>query len=436
MDLLIFTERPTPRFRYVADLLFGHLLRCAYRITTDREDFLRAGVARICYGRQRTGETSVFLPSGPLLQEDRVRPVHLECFLHDGLPAFFQKPVPGADLPFDLPALIFFLVSRYEEYLPFEADRHGRFPSEASFACREGFLETPLVDHWALRLAGLIKARFPEWAYEERRYRFSPTYDIDLAWAFKYRPAWLQAAASLKSLFLGHFPELRLRWRVMKGEQEDPYFTFSYLDELHRRYQLHPRYFFLLGDGGRYDRSIAHDRAELRSLIRTQAEKYDIGIHPSYRSNEAPHQLEIELGRLKEITGRSISASRQHYLRLHLPHTYRRLLRAGIRHDFTMGYADTIGFRASIATPFPWYDLRLEKASELIVHPFQVMDVTLKWYMQLTPEQAGKRLSGLIDETRAVGGVFCSLWHNSSFSAIGGWQPWKTVYEEMIRLAK
>jgi hypothetical protein len=436
MELLLFTERPSPRFCYIADLLFGTLLPCRYRITTDRADFLRPGVARISYGRQRVAEAAVFLPAGPLLHEDRIRPVHLDFFSHRGLPAFFQKLIPGADLPFDLPAMIFFLVSRYEEYLPFEADRHGRFPAQASAASRGGFLETPLVDRWALRLAGLLQQKFPEWTYRKRRYRFLPTYDIDLAWAYRHREAWLQVAGSLKSLLLGRLAELGLRWRVLTGQRPDPYFTFPYLDELHRRHGLHPRYFFLLSDGGRYDRSIAHYRSPLQELIRQHAEKYDIGIHPSYRAGDMAGQLYCEVKRLREISGQPTTASRQHYLRLHLPETCRRLLQAGIRHDFTMGYADATGFRASMATPFPWYDLGLEKPTDLIIHPFQAMDATMKWYMNLTPDQARQRLELLIDRTRAVDGVFCSLWHNSSFSDVGGWSPWKQVYEDMIKRAK
>jgi len=38
------------------------------------------------------------------------------------------------------------MISRYEEYLPFEGDRYGRFPAALSLAARQGFLEKPVVE--------------------------------------------------------------------------------------------------------------------------------------------------------------------------------------------------------------------------------------------------------------------------------------------------
>ena len=46
-----------------------------------------------------------------------------------GLPVFFQT-TSDSDIPFDVFAASFFLVSRYEEYLEFQPDAHGRFPDQ------------------------------------------------------------------------------------------------------------------------------------------------------------------------------------------------------------------------------------------------------------------------------------------------------------------
>ena len=43
------------------------------------------------------------------------------------------------------------------------------------------------------------------------------------------------------------------------------------------------------------------------------------------------------------------------------------------------------------------------------------MDVTLSDYMKLTIEEANKQIVNLINETKAVNGMFISLWHNESF---------------------
>ena len=66
------------------------------------------------------------------------------------------------------------------------------------------------------------------------------------------------------------------------------------------------------------------------------------------------------------------------------------------------------------------------------IYPFQVMEVTLKEYLKLSPEAAKIHIQQLIATTKSVNGVFCSLWHNSSFSELEGWNDWENVYVDML----
>jgi hypothetical protein len=127
--------------------------------------------------------------------------------------------------------------------------------------------------------------------------------------------------------------------------------------------------------------------------------------------------------------------SRQHFLKLRFPETYRRLLDVGIREDWSMGYADETGFRASIATPFPWFDLERNEETPLIIHPFQAMDVTLNQYLKLSPEAALERLKSLINRTKSVGGTFTTLWHNDNLAEMDNWKGWRMVYENLLAAA-
>ena len=120
-------------------------------------------------------------------------------------------------------------------------------------------------------------------------------------------------------------------------------------------------------------------------------------------------------------------------MKLRFPETYRRLLAVGIQADWTMGYADETGFRASIATPFPWFDLEKNAETPLIIHSFQAMDVTLKHYLNLSPEAATERLRTLIRTTRDVGGTFTTLWHNDNLAETEDWKGWKVVYERLLK---
>ena len=66
--------------------------------------------------------------------------------------------------------------------------------------------------------------------------------------------------------------------------------------------------------------------------------------------------------------------SRQHFIRFTLPDTYRQLINAGIKEEFSMGYGSVNGFRASVALPFYWFDLEKNEATSLLVYLFCFMD--------------------------------------------------------------
>jgi len=97
-----------------------------------------------------------------------------------------------------------------------------------------------------------------------------------------------------------------------------------------------------------------------------------------------------------------------------------------------MGYAMDIGFRAGTSLPFYWYDLSKEAMTKLKIHPFQVMEVTLKEYLKLNPEAAKEKITSLLNTVKSVNGTFCSLWHNSSFSELEGWNEWEAVYVDLL----
>src|SRR5436190_8549265 len=123
----------------------------------------------------------------------------------------------------------------------------------------------------------------------------------------------------------------------------------------------------------------------MQSLIKSLADYADIGIHPSYASNENRKQVKKEIRRLNKVLKREVTRSRQHFLKVTFPETYRTLIELDIEEDYSMGYASEIGFRASICTPFNFYDLDLDVETKLKLVPFMLMDGTMKDYMKLTP---------------------------------------------------
>jgi hypothetical protein len=61
------------------------------------------------------------------------------------------------------------------------------------------------------------------------------------------------------------------------------------------------------------------------------------------------------------------------------------------------------------------------------------MDLALYKYKNLDPEKPREVISGIINETRKVGGTFVSIWHNTSLLDNPEWKEWREVFEFMLK---
>jgi hypothetical protein len=118
-----------------------------------------------------------------------------------------------------------------------------------------------------------------------------------------------------------------------------------------------------------------------------------------------------------------------------LPETFRRLIDAGIRFDFSMGYGSINGFRASVATPFYWYDLEKEMQTELMIFPFCFMEANSFYEQKFTSHQALEEMHHYFQVTKRVNGTFIMIWNNHFFSTVKLFAGWKEVYEQFIKEA-
>lgn len=427
--IAIYIKKFVPRLQYTVNLIFKIVLKVDYTLINDKQLFIQSDLPKISYCDKSIMDEIHFYASD-LLFENTIQKQQIDLKQSDDFPIFFNNN-KNAILPYDAFAMIFFLVSRYEEYTEMQLDKHGRFRAENSLAYRHDFLKTPLVNQLCATIQNLIEAKYPNYIFPKQTFTFLPTYDIDYAWAYKNRNVKRTIGGYARTILSGNFPELLEKLQVQLGFKNDPFYVFDYLDNLHETHRLSPIYFFLLGDYSQFDKNIHHQNLAFRQLITRLSERYKIGLHPSYLSNSDFNLLQKEKNRLDEITQKETIRSRQHFLKLATPKTYQNLLKLGIKEDYTMGYATEIGFRASIATPYFWYDLVNEKATDLLITPFQIMDVTLKDYLKLSPEKALEIIRILIQNTKSVNGTFCTLWHNSSFDE-KEWKGWREMYKKMV----
>lgn len=433
MNLIFFTKKLNPRIKYIVNHLFSRVLGYSLEFTNDYKHFAASEKIRVQYGGSRLSDTiSFFIPIHHFILENDIHPQDIAVSSSNQFPTLFEITDTEADLSFDFLSMAFYLISRYEEYLPFEADNHGRFTAKQSLAFKFDFLGQPIVDQWLMFINDQLIDRFQIVQLKSQNYTFIPTIDVDFAWAYRYKNLWRTLGGGLKDLLKGRFGDLSTRLAVLIKNQPDPYFKFDFLNRLHQANNCQAIYFLLFGAHGPFDKNTAPTHPAMHQLVKGITEASRIGIHPSYASNTAIHQLEKEINDLATVSEQTINKSRQHFLKLSFPETYQRLLSLGIREDYTMGYAEALGFRASTCYPFSWYDLENEVETKLMVFPFQIMDVTLKNYLSLTSEEAVKSCLQIIKEVRTVNGTLISIWHNSSFSSLMGWEGWQTVYESFL----
>ena len=429
--MLFYRDKNSPRLEYMLDLFSNEIFNEPFRKTSDKSAFIDYSGTKLNYSERRLSEQEFYIQPHQLLFESSIGEQTIKRFDSSGKPAFFKT---AGDFPFDIFAAAFYLVSRYEEYLSFEPDKYGRFPHEASLAFRESFLEMPLINYWLEDFKHALHLRFPDLVFRLKDFKFIPSYDIDMAYSYKYKGLKRNLGGLCRSLIKGEWVYLLDRWDVLFNKKKDPFDSYEWLDSLHLYCRTRAYYFFLLAKKQTgADKNISPDKPEMQSLITYHAGGYTVGIHPSWQSGDEEAVLMEEVDLLTEITGAPVKYSRQHYLRMNLPQTYRRLIDVGIEKDFSLGYGGSNGFRASIASSFYWYDLKAEKKTSLMLFPFCFMDATAFYEKRLNPHSAFTELMDYYRRIKQVNGLMVTIWHNQFFGTDPLFAGWKEVYEVFLK---
>jgi len=320
--------------------------------------------------------------------------------------------------------------------MPFIPDDHLRFPAQESLLFQMDALSIPVVNAYADILGELLLEHYPKLELKKPQYRFINSVDVDNAAAFLGKGIFRAVGGYFQDIISLNFRKAWARTRCIFLGDEDPFDTFGYVHRLQEKHRFSSIYFALYGRMGQYDRSLSRYSTRLQRYLKGIADYCEMGIHPSYRSNQNFHYLEEEVTALQRVLKKDITKSRQHFLKLSFPSTYRNLLQLEISDDYSMGFASEHGFRAGICTPFRFYDLEQEIETPLLIHPFPFMDGTFIYYLRQKPEEAWSIIEYYIETYRKYGGEFIPIWHNRVFSEKEvEWEGWNEVFEKMVRAA-
>lgn len=430
--ILIFVHKASPRLQYIASFIFKELIKVPYAITSHKDSFIKFEEIKLNYTDDLIGDGELLIPNCNLLDQTGVKPMNIDVVEDNGNKAFFRSASQKENqYPFDIFSAVFYLLTRYEEYLPHDKDEYGRYSHKNSLAFKNDFLRLPLINIWIKDFTAWIKNKRKDFKQQESYFKFHITYDVDIAFSYLNKGFVRNAIGSLQSAVGLKIKSLTQRLKVLSRITDDPFNNFEWLDELHARYFLKPFYFFLVAEkNGLYDKNILPSNKIMQELIAEHAEKYPIGIHPSWQSGDKKLLLENEKQTLEKLTGKEITRSRYHYIRFDLPKGYRKLIDAGITHDYSMGYGDINGFRASVAHSFFWYDLEKEVQTKLRIHPYCYMDATAIYDEKLSAEDAYNEMLYYFNACKKVNGTFITIMHNHLLGTDK--KAWRDVYEKFI----
>ena len=433
MEILIYVSKITNRLFYIIELILKEELGISFKFTTDKEKYLSHEGPKMHYGKSPLeNDNGLFLQSVNLLFERDIADQDVKLCKYNDTKAIFPVFNDNSILPFDVLAASFYIITRYEEYLPHVSDQYNRFQPQDSILYKMETFETPIINVWAKELGEIIKSKYPDIQLKKKTFKFIPTYDIDAAWAYRNKGLFRTTAAFLRDALVFNTDEIKRRYEVLTKKRIDPFDTFDYQIELQKELKLKPLYFILCGDYNTNDKNISIRNKEFQELIKHIGDYALVGIHPSFSSYLQKDVIKDEIKRLSEVLNRDVTMSRQHFLRLSLPKSYQILNELDITDDYTMGYASQAGFRAGYADTFAFFDLENDTKTKLNIHPFALMDGTMRDYLDLDVHESFDKAKKLVDEVKKVNGTFILLWHNETLSGEKRWEGWITLYRKIL----
>lgn len=351
-----------------------------------------------------------------------------------------EQPTDGSSHPFisnepsnsgarhasraDLLGAIFFVLTRYDEWVSANRDRYGRFLARHSYVGRNGLLGTPVVDQWIDELNALLPREWPRQARAGVAPRVRVSCDVD--WPFRKEQISLARAAilSVRRIRLGprraSRPVRSFLTARRQGYQEDDFrravtWMMDVNEELGNRVAF---YFIPKRTSFRFDNALDYASGPVQSLIREIDRRgHEIGIHPGFATASSQRRFQDSVSEFRRHLGRlglkqDSFGGRQHYLRWDPRHTAYFYEAAGLSYDSTLGFADSAGFRCGTSHEHRLFDLQRNRELDLIERPLIAMDSALIG-SESDMDRVGQRLASLKQACQRHGGSFTVLWHNS-----------------------
>jgi hypothetical protein len=427
--LLVYTQKITPRITYAFRHICTRILGLETQFTSTIEAFVAHSGAKLSYGKQPLS-SEMFIHSQGLLTQQGFESTDIVIKVWEDTKCFFSS-ISNSAVPFDIFSASFYLMSRYEEYLPHVKDTIGRYPYTQSLAHREGFLKQPVVDMWAYKFKVILLDSFPDLVFPIKKMTIHNVIDASQPFAFVQR-GFLRAVMGFGSdLWKMKMRSIITRGQVLMTLRKDPYNTFNWIINTAKRSVSKHTFFFRLGDSSNYKEGINTKRMKFKLLVKFISDYKEVGLIFSSDTLVDYEKVKKEKERMEDITNRILRSSMNAHYIVNLPAIYRNLVELEVEEDFTMVYENKVGFRAGTCTPFLFYDLDSETKTPLIIHP---LAFTTSAFEKKYDSEINKTCNMLYDAVDQVNGTFSVVFSNRDFTSSEKNKTWRYIFSEKLQI--
>ena len=425
--ILVYTPKITRRIEYIFKHIFINIIGIKVSFTTKVDEFVSFQGPKFSYAPTRLSN-EFYIKSNSILLEQGFSDIDLEVKTWGDTKCFFYNE--KGSIPFDIFAASFYLISRYEEYLPHLKDNYGRFSYQESIAYKNNFLDDPVVDLWAYKLKSALISVFPKIYFENRMYSTKTIIDVPSVYYYKNKGFLRTIGGVFTDLFKLKPKNIYTRFMVILSLQKDPYDTFKWIINKQKKASDKFLFFFLVGKFSTYDKNISLIKQPFVNIIKFVSDYSRVGLKLSFFALNNIEVLKNEKLDIESITNRDLIISRNSFSKVNLPINYRNLIKLNIKEDYTMGYVNKIGFRASTCTSFLFFDIDNDIQTPLLVNPYNLMDYSLLSINSFLDKT--EKVNEVIDKVKKVNGTFTTVFHNYSFSNEKRWDRFKEIFEIII----
>lgn len=424
--LLIYSLKTTQRITYIFKHICFRILGIEVNFTNVIEDFIAYSGPKLSYGKKELGD-ELFIQSTELLMQDGFESIDITVKDWGETKCFFAVG-KNSSLPFDIFAASFYLLSRYEEYLPQVKDEKGRFLASESIAFKAEFLQDPVVDIWAYKFKDLVLQTFPDIKYCARKPCVHTIINASQPLLYKNKGLLRTLIGFLNDLFSFNLKSIFDRSTVLFGFRKDPFNTFNWIINSVKKSKSSLTVFFLLGASKIFEESLNSQKESFKLLIKNVSDYQEIGLIFSDEALNSLAVLNEEKEKIEAITNRTLRRSMNNEYLVSLPHNYRNLIELEIATDFTMVYENVIGFRASTCSSFLFYDLDYEIVTPLKIHP---ISLTTKGLNKIPTSKKTETIQKMMESVKKVNGTFSMIFDNYNFMDSKKNTVLKTIFSEI-----